>query len=819
MKTEYFESVEMSDVGRKRKNNEDACLRIPDKGIFCVADGMGGQAGGDLASEAITTAVQEVFAKAASEEDGTFSGRIALFRKAANQASKWIKNFAEEKVIGQMGSTVVALIIDPRNPARAVCLHAGDSRLYRYRNGQLKQLSSDHSVIEALAAKLGIDPASVPAKYQNELTKAVGLRELVELDKTPVDVLSGDLFLICSDGLTKMLPDETISKFLKNGAQDPVATIAKTLINAANEAGGKDNVTVVLVKAGDISGAPNVIDADEEEESKTMVAPATPSDDDMPTPTNRPDEGSQIPETSDTYQGNTPHTDDPTRDNTPIPTPQPKGLPDVLADKKETNKNKKGKNKKITPFGIMILAGVVAAVGVGGLLNAKKTKQHQQHAATETTNPPHTVAPPTTIPPPVVNPAYHEAMGNAQRAFDNQDYTNAAALAVTALQIKPDDLAATELWKKAEKLIGDYNQAVALAQQAYQLGHYSDAITEADKALAIRKDDFMQRLVADAQSQIQKQTLEDYHAAMKNAQSAFDNHDYKNAEAWAVEALQKMPVDSAATELRDNARQQAAMQDGQVAMKNNNYALASAKAMEALALKPNDPAAAQLASQAQEHLDLQNARKFFDQGDYDDVAKLCTAYPGVDDFTHLAKSNYVEKAVLSDKSDYFNKGDYSFTAQLKRQPYGRKPPFVELIKQAMNEWNIYTNLDTHERAGNWQPVLEKLDDPAFAGLTNKPPFHALMVQAASQRDLAQLNVTFETMLVWFNIKSPTDSYIQTPEARQAKKIDGGIDEAQRDKYLKMVDQLEAGYKNGGWLNQNSHVKYIKALRDAITRHK
>ena len=94
----------------------------------------------------------------------------------------------------------------------------------------------------------------------------------------------------------------------------------------------------------------------------------------------------------------------------------------------------------------------------------------------------------------------------------------------------------------------------------------------------------------------------------------------------------------------------------------------------------------------------------------------------------------------------------------------------------------------------------------------------LAEQAANQKALAQLNVTFETMLVWFNIKQPKDSYIQTPEARKARRIDGGIDETQRDKYLKMLDQLESSYKKGGWLNQNSRVKYIAELRDTILHH-
>ncbi len=360
MKAEYFESVEVSDLGKQRKNNEDACLRISDRGIYCVADGMGGQAGGDLASEAITTSLHEVFAKAGPEEDGTLSRRIALFRKAANQASKWIKNFTDEKVIGQMGSTLVALVIDPRNPARAVGLHAGDSRLYRYRRGELKLLTSDHSAVAAIAAKLGRDPASIPAKYQNELLRCVGLGETVELEKTPVDVVSGDLFLICSDGLTRMLPDKSIAKILKRGAQDPISAVAQTLINGANEAGGRDNITVVLVKVGDISRAPNVIDSEDEEESKTPAAPATPSVADPRTPPNVSEDSSGIPDTTDTYQGDTPRTDDLTPDKTPNAAESPKGRSEILGKKTVAKKN-----KKFPSLGIAIGVAVVAAVDAG----------------------------------------------------------------------------------------------------------------------------------------------------------------------------------------------------------------------------------------------------------------------------------------------------------------------------------------------------------------------------------------------------------------------------------------------------------------------
>jgi protein phosphatase len=275
MQTEYFESAEVSDVGRKRKNNEDACLRIPEHGFFCVADGMGGQAGGDLASEAITTNLQQAFTGAAMDAVDTLAKRIALVTHATNQASKWIKKFSDEKVLGQMGSTMVALVIDPQSPTRAAALHAGDSRLYRYRQSQLKQITADHSAIALLAAKLGRPAESLPAKYQNELLRAVGLNETVELEQTLIDIASGDTFLICSDGLTKMQSDEQIAAILRESGNEPVAAVAKKLIDTANDAGGRDNITVVLVKARDLSQAPKPGDSNEDEEL-TRVAPSQP---------------------------------------------------------------------------------------------------------------------------------------------------------------------------------------------------------------------------------------------------------------------------------------------------------------------------------------------------------------------------------------------------------------------------------------------------------------------------------------------------------------------------------------------------------------
>jgi protein phosphatase len=409
MKLNCFETVELSDVGRKRKNNEDACLCIPEKGVFCVADGMGGVVGGDLASEAIVTRLQNVFTKSLPDRREDFASHVALFRQAANAASKWIREFAEDKVIGQMGSTLVALLFNPNNPRRAVGLHAGDSRLYRYRNGELQLLTADHTAAAALVAKLGHDPAKIPEKYQNELVRAVGLAEKVELEKTPVDVASGDLFLLCSDGLTRMLSDTAISKVLKRNSGMALDEVAQTLVSGANEAGGKDNITVVLVKMGDLSGFPDVVEPDDFDEPQTMAPPAGSEGDTLVSPES---EKSHTPDPAQPMRGHTPRTDDsltmqgdtptegpsahmrgdtpPTPDLPSLPTPttvRPKTPPKGV-DKRENNRAMEGKWTSRKGIIIGAALGIIAIAGV--------CIHHGSKPAPATLNPPLRPPPPLT---------------------------------------------------------------------------------------------------------------------------------------------------------------------------------------------------------------------------------------------------------------------------------------------------------------------------------------------------------------------------------------------------------------------------------------
>ena len=809
MNGEYFESAEVSDIGKKRKNNEDACLRITAHGIFCVADGMGGQMGGDIASETIVTTLQEVFGKITPEDDNTLPKRIAFFRAGANRASKWIKDFADEKVVGQMGSTIVALVIDPRDPRRAVGLHAGDSRLYRFRNGELKQITVDHSAVNALAAKLGIPPEQVPAKYQNELLRAVGLAESVELEKTPVDVSTGDTFLICSDGLTKMLSDSTIAKMIKDGLPFGVQTLAQSLINAANEAGGKDNVTVVLIKALDLSNAPHLAEPDDDKtptpptDILAQISPPT------PVPARDTPRGFE----SDDIKGDTPQTPI-TKDLSAGKEPEKKSPSEKIADpitpaiSEETHTHfitrpKPALKKKPTdidreaptPPGkglglIIIFAVILAGAGVWLVIKSKSSSHATAVAmAPETNNSAVASAPapsnPSTGPPTAVDSnqqAYNDAMKNAQAAWSRGDFKNAASFAAAALQKIPGDAVAT-------------------------------------------------KLAADAQAQQKK--VDSWRSALLNGRSAFSTGDYKNAMAWANEALKYIPSEKTASQLRDDAQQkistsaaddekyQAALRDGEAALKNDDLSAANQKAQEMLVIRPNDPKALEIIKQSGQMMDFESAQHAYDECDYDYALQICQNYSSIDMFQKLAQKCRTEQTALSDAKNRLAAGDYSFTGDIQNQGLAQKKPFATLLTQAASEQKILGQLEAEQKEGHWQAASKALADPANAALANKPPFRSVnqwVISMQNQIQLKQATTTFEEMLVWFNIKRPDDPYIQTNEAKHQSRYDGSLDDKQRQQYLATIVQLQTVFASTGQLDQNDRAKLLKDLEETVAHH-
>lgn len=242
----YLSCAELSDVGRRRKNNEDSMITLPGHGVFCVADGMGGVQGGEVASKAVVDALQKAFMES---PDAVFAvtadASAKIFERAVNQASLWIKERAESLGINGTGSTAVGLVFDRVTPSQGMALHAGDSRAYRFRDDKLVQLTTDHSV----AAAAGLpDDSTLPPMFRGVITRAVGLDRNVALEATPFDVKAGDVFLLCSDGLDKMLSDRRIQKIMRKHIADPLGQMAKCLIDEALEEGGEDNVTVMVIR-------------------------------------------------------------------------------------------------------------------------------------------------------------------------------------------------------------------------------------------------------------------------------------------------------------------------------------------------------------------------------------------------------------------------------------------------------------------------------------------------------------------------------------------------------------------------------------------
>lgn len=249
-----LDSVALTDLGCRRANNEDAVLRLPVHGVFCVADGMGGGEEGELASEAVIGALERQFAHLDPVAAALpMPRKLQTIGEAIDAASDWIKTRSRRKAHQGMGTTVVLLAFDGVTGNRAAVLHAGDSRAYRFRAGALERLTRDHSV----AAVLNLDKQqNVPAMLRNVITRSVGMDETTALDTAYVDVAGGDLFLLCSDGLTNMISDPDLERMLQQGNPRQLSVLVNALVERAKEAGGLDNISAVLVTVGDLPSPP-----------------------------------------------------------------------------------------------------------------------------------------------------------------------------------------------------------------------------------------------------------------------------------------------------------------------------------------------------------------------------------------------------------------------------------------------------------------------------------------------------------------------------------------------------------------------------------
>jgi len=234
----------LTDVGQIRERNEDLAWADPERGLFLLADGMGGHPDGNVASQiAIDTARFYLTTQTAEMRPRNRGQRLAAAIRAANLAI--MEAAGKSEASAGMGTTMVCAWLSRRSIHVA---HVGDSRLYRVRAGQAVQLTRDHTVAHELISRGVLDPRSPEAHQLGHiLTQAVGLEEQVAPDVLQLQTEPGDVFLLCSDGLTDMVLDRNIGEIVERAAGDLVAA-ADALVGAALNAGGVDNITVVLTQ-------------------------------------------------------------------------------------------------------------------------------------------------------------------------------------------------------------------------------------------------------------------------------------------------------------------------------------------------------------------------------------------------------------------------------------------------------------------------------------------------------------------------------------------------------------------------------------------
>ena len=227
-------SAYVTDPGRRRRRNEDSYVCEPP--LFAIADGMGGAQAGEVASRLAAAVLQEANGEELSEE------RIAELIQEANR--RVFQRSNEDVATSGMGTTMTVALVD--GPGASIVVgHVGDSRAYRVRDGELEQLTEDHSLVGELlrSGRLSAEEAEMHPQ-RSVITRAIGTEPDVDVDTFTVPTRPGDLFLLCSDGLTDMVPDREIHSLLDGS--DDLEAAARALVDAANAAGGEDNITVVL---------------------------------------------------------------------------------------------------------------------------------------------------------------------------------------------------------------------------------------------------------------------------------------------------------------------------------------------------------------------------------------------------------------------------------------------------------------------------------------------------------------------------------------------------------------------------------------------
>ncbi|HEX7153287.1 MAG TPA: Stp1/IreP family PP2C-type Ser/Thr phosphatase [Thermoanaerobaculia bacterium] len=243
----------LTHVGRQRQHNEDAFLVADEAGLFLVADGMGGHAAGEIASRIAVDSISE-FILHTKEDDGTWphaydehykrsTNRLMAAVRMAN--TRVLEAMRKDARLRGMGTTVVACLSDSDTMSIA---HVGDSRAYLIREGQLSRITNDHSwVFEQVQAGMLTEAEAEKHPLRNVITRALGGALQVNPDASEIEMRRGDVYLLCSDGLTGMVPETEILRLVASSGEQ-LENACQRLIDEANERGGLDNVTAILVR-------------------------------------------------------------------------------------------------------------------------------------------------------------------------------------------------------------------------------------------------------------------------------------------------------------------------------------------------------------------------------------------------------------------------------------------------------------------------------------------------------------------------------------------------------------------------------------------
>jgi protein phosphatase len=249
----------ISDVGLQREHNEDSFAVVPQHELFIVADGMGGHRAGDVASRLASESITDFFRRTESDDvtwpfqlEADLSEEENRLLTAIRLANRQIyEHSIRSRELRGMGTTVVGALFSPKKEKMFVG-HVGDSRAYRVRNGSIEQLTRDHSLLnDYLMAMPDMSEEQRSELPKNVITRALGMQDNVDVDLLSDDAQVGDAYVLCSDGLSGMVEDEDILAVVRDHA-DPEAA-CRRLVTMANEHGGEDNVTAVVIKieAGD----------------------------------------------------------------------------------------------------------------------------------------------------------------------------------------------------------------------------------------------------------------------------------------------------------------------------------------------------------------------------------------------------------------------------------------------------------------------------------------------------------------------------------------------------------------------------------------